>query len=104
MSESKDGRAERLKAALRDNLRRRKAQEKARAPGEAATGALSAEGDAGLATESASRQGLEAVPCRDAIGNGSDVVGQAREAGGEAGVEAAPDDQAGAPDLDTSRL
>ena len=32
MGETKDGRAERLKAALRDNLRRRKAQERARAP------------------------------------------------------------------------
>ena len=36
MSENEDGRAERLKAALRDNLRRRKAQERARAPEDAA--------------------------------------------------------------------
>lgn len=34
MSGTNDGRAQRLKAALRDNLRRRKAQERARAPGE----------------------------------------------------------------------
>lgn len=34
MSGTNDGRAQRLKAALRDNLRRRKAQERARTPGE----------------------------------------------------------------------
>ncbi|GJD59354.1 hypothetical protein MTDSW087_01306 [Methylobacterium dankookense] len=69
MGETDGERAERLKAALRDNLRRRKAQERARTPGEAGE-----------------RTGEPAPPAEGRDG------------------EAGPDDQGGAPDLDTSRL
>ena len=49
MSGTNDGRAERLKAALRDNLRRRKAQERAREPGGAGERDAPADGQDGQA-------------------------------------------------------